>query len=208
MADTFKPMQQVNLFPQALKPTVDWLSPARMLFYLALLVSLLVGVTAISYWELGLAESELQVAAMRKASAESALTLFQESKLKSTLKPSAAENLAARIKSAKETLAVKTRVTYILGENRIGYGGGYSKFFEGLRRARVSGLTLREIRISEGARRIALAGEVLKAKQLPEYLANLSNETTFVGRRFEMLELYREKQSSRSMVFSLRTSEQ
>jgi hypothetical protein len=196
--------QQVNLLPEALKSTVDWLSPVKLYLYMGLFVTFLLAISAMGYWELERLEKALEVATSRKESAELALKHFRQ--LPKNLR--SGEGLAAQLKRANETLTMKSRIVDILEKNNLGYSLGYSRFFEGLRQAGVSGLNLHDIKITDGDNSIVLGGEVIKSTQLAEFLTRLGSEEAFVGRPFEMLELYREEASSRSIMFGLATQKE
>jgi len=195
-------IQQVNLYPEDMRPHIDWLSPSRMAVYVGGMIGFLCFISSVSFWFLSEARTGYEGAVLRKDTAELALSDF----IASESKPRIDKTLGRRIKNARDSLALKRRVLSLLEKNKMGYLGGYSSFFEGLARRHVKGLWLKDIKIVGGGEQIVLGGEAVNPKVLPEYLDELKYEEVFVGKRFDVLKFFRSESNSKSIEFVLATS--
>ncbi len=76
---------------------------------------------------------------------------------------------------------------------------------ESLAERHPSGLWLTAIEIAEGGREVALAGRMLNAPLLPEYLARLGGEPAFSGLAFRALEIHAGEDDLPGLEFSVST---
>ena len=99
--------------------------------------------------------------------------------------------LVSRLKDLERESSDKNRVLDLLGGKTLGNTAGFSTHLAALGRRNPDGLWLRQVRISDGGRRMALQGNALSADLVPRFIDALQLEPAFQGMAFEHLQIAR-----------------
>lgn len=177
--------QQINLFNPAFEPKKSYATtPALMAAFTGVALVLAVLVT--------LARSEVAALSAQAETVKATLTAREVSKATATaafVAPRKSEALQQQFEQATLSYANLQKVAGILDHGQAGEIRGYSPYFRALARRTSDGLWLTGLQIQGSGDSINLQGRALKASLLPGYLAGLSNETVFRGKKFAQLEL-------------------
>lgn len=194
-------MQQVNLYTEEFQPRKVKL-PLEQIILLGvatLVVLILVSVYlnhALTTMQTDIAERKQKAETMRQrveAMEAKAATLVRDESL-----ALANERLTQQLNARKDMIEVLDKVVV---KDDI----GYSSTLVALARQRVDGLWLTRISLGPAGRNMALEGETRSAEAVPQYLQNLRQEPSFVGRTFTLFDLKNDDAKGGAMQFRLKS---
>ena len=194
-------IQQVNLYQPGFERDQSWLSSLGLLTItggVAALLALLYAHALVSTWLQGRVVAGLEV---RKAEQTSRLEGLKQQAQSQTDD----QVLIAEIESLSQEVRAKQRLFEVLSPEAFANTDGFSSHLVALARQRIHGVWLREIRISDGGRRLALTGSTLAPAAVPELLEKLGREPSFSGREFRRFLLERAPDGSQAVDFALST---
>jgi hypothetical protein len=194
-------IQQVNLYQLGFEREQSWLSSVGILMItggVGALLLLLYAHLFVSTWLQGRVVAGLEA---NKAEQTSRLERLKEHAASQTDD----EVLIAEIESLSQEVRAKQRLSEVLSPEAFANTDGFSSHLVALARQRIHGVWLREIRISDGGRSLALTGSTLAPAAVPELLEKLGREPAFSGREFRRFLLERAPQGSQVVDFVVST---
>ncbi|HEB87741.1 MAG TPA: hypothetical protein ENI68_12115 [Gammaproteobacteria bacterium] len=192
-------MQQINLYQASLQKKKTRLSSQRLLMAMAFVSGLMLALGLVYTLQVRQLDAELATAQAAQAAKMAKLKTLQ-TQLQARHKD---KQLQARVDGLVLAISNRQKVLKVLGEQRFGNIGGFTKHVSGLARQRIPGLWLTQVRISQGGASLGMKGQALKAELLPRYLQRLSTEPVFAGKAFEMLLMSRDHDQPGRVDFEL-----
>ncbi len=194
-------IQQVNLYQPGFEREQSWLSSVGILMItggVGALLLLFYAQVLVSTWLQGRVVAGLEANKAEQTSRLAGLKEHAESQVDD-------EVLIAEIESLSQEVRAKQRLSEVLSPEAFANTDGFSSHLVALARQRIHGVWLREIRISDGGRSLALTGSTLAPAAVPELLEKLGREPAFSGREFRRFLLKRAPQGSQVVDFELST---
>ncbi len=191
--------QQINLYQERFHIKRLWLS-ANQVAAAALL--LLVAAAAGSL----LLEYRLDVAAERKLAIEA-----DRARLAAELAAANAElarlldddRIDRRIESTARQISARKKILNFVSDNRFGSGQGFSRYLVALSRLHVDDIWLSQIRFGQDF--VQIRGSALDAERVPGYFERFSGEPVFVGNRFDLFRVSRDREHDWKVDFEIAT---
>lgn len=193
-------VQQINLYQERFREQKLWVSATQVA------ATLLLVITAVAIWSfllhhdfeqaeqgnrLARAERDQLTAELETANAELAKLLEDN-------------QLDVRIENTARQISARKKVLNFVDANRFGSGQGFSDFLVALSNLHVDDIWLN--RISLGENFIQIRGSALNATQVPPYFDSFSGEPIFQGKRFDLFQLSRARESDWKVDFKIATS--
>lgn len=181
--------QQINLFLTPLKTKQERFSGRVIVAWSGGMMMLAVAITAFFGWQLQQRKTQLEQLSARTTHIESTMQ-----KIKSNTQVKSVDPLLAQQLSDLERLITQRSalVNVLTQKPEIKYDAqGYAAYFAALGRAHIEGLWLTGILVKSAGRDLLLQGKSLKPEQVPEYLAQLTQEPALRGIKFQIFALQR-----------------
>ncbi|MEX0740076.1 MAG: hypothetical protein WD071_12105 [Pseudohongiella sp.] len=177
--------QQVNLFLPELRPNREWLTAIRLGKTVAVVLLLMVLLSAWNYWQRSVLRAEMAVAEAEL----SAQTQRTEQIERDAASRSSNESLLRDIATRETRLQQSQELLEFLRNTTLGNSTGYSEYVKDLSRASFDGIWLTEFRISGGTDSVFLRGNALQTAMVPDYVGRLSgSQSSLQGRLFNRLQ--------------------
>lgn len=194
-------LQQVNLYQPMFRKQEKIFSAKTMMYVFFAAIGLFTLVYGYAHWNVNALESEL-VRLQDQQSKEMVRLEDLARRYPATQKSKKTENELAQLKSersAKEFL-IKT-----LSGRSIGNSKGFSEYLEGIARRRPAGMWLRRLELERGGEVIGIHGSSLRPELVPQFLQQLSKESSFSGSNFRIFEMQRDDKNRAMLNFTLRS---
>ena len=176
--------QQVNLLIDDLRPQRAVLTSAQALSGVAVFAVLLVSISAYQWFGISAVSGhretlsrQLATLADSNAKARASINLVEDPKLADT------------VADLRTQLQSRTLLTTVLTGSTNGRSAGFAERFDELASSTRPGLWLTDIELTDGGRRVRLAGMTTDPVLVPQFLKNLGSGSQFVGHRFDSFEL-------------------
>ncbi len=191
--------QQINLYQERFRPRRLWLS-ANQVANAALLL-LVIGAA----WSL-LLVYQLDAAADRKLAVEA-----DRAQLSVELAAANAElarllgddRIVRQIESTARQIAARKKILNFVNDNRFGSGRGFSRYLVALARLHIDDIWLSRIKFGQDF--VAIRGSALDAGRVPGYFERFSEEPVFVGNRFDLFRVSRDRDHDWKVDFEIAT---
>ncbi len=194
-------MQQVNLYTEEFQPRKVKL-PLEHIILLGVL-TLIVLVLAAAFLNHSLETTRAEVAE-RQQQADTMHKRVQvlEAKAATLVRD---ESLALANERLAQQLSARQDMIQVLDKVVVKDDAGYSSTLIALARQRVEGLWLTRISLGAAGRNMALEGKTRLAEAVPQYLQNLRQEPSFVGRTFTLFDLNSDDDQRGALRFRLKS---
>ena len=201
--------QSINLYSEALRPKVDWLSLNLVAGYIGIFLLTLITASVIDLWD------RRTVAMSAVSEATDLENLQQEIQSLEQLIQSRAKDpaLEADMQALEAVQKDKLTLRRFLDQEVPGNADGFSAYFADLARFHVRGLRLTEVELGRGGADVRLRGEVINGEYITNYIAGLDRSVVFQGKAFRNLDLDRTGRvkdglpDGQSLIFEIRTGE-
>ena len=201
--------QSINLYSEALRPKVDWLSLNLVAGYIGIFLLTLITASVIDLWD------RRTVAMSAVSEATDLENLQQEIQSLEQLIQSRAKDpaLEADMQALEAVQKDKLTLRRFLDQEVPGNADGFSAYFADLARFHVRGLRLTEVELGRGGADVRLRGEVINGEYITNYIAGLDRSVVFQGKAFRNLDLDRAGTvaeglpEGQSLIFEIRTGE-
>ena len=173
--------QSINLYSEALRPKVDWLSLNLFASYVGGVVLILVVLSAVDLWDQGAVATEV---ASETGQREVLLQDIQslEQLIESRAKDPALE---AEMQALEAVQKDKLTLRRFLDQEVPGNADGFSAYFADLARFHVRGLRLTEVELGQGGAAVRLRGKRFPAPPIAirfkRSIAGISGDKIFNG---------------------------
>lgn len=192
-------LQQINLYHPSLRKQQLRYSFNALMRAVVVSVLLVVGYSAVVYWQLQNSQTQLAELQQQQNSALQRLQQIQQQFASRQKDPA----LQRRVLQLEQELTNKQNVVGVLSGNEFGNTKGFIGHFTGLARQRLEGLWLTHLDISNGGLNLEIKGTTLQPELLPRYLQRLSAEQAFSGTEFKTLLMARQQAKPEWLDFSL-----
>ena len=196
-------MQQINLYQEQLRPQKKPFSAASMTISSCIFVVLLAMIYFYSAYQLSSVETRIQAIdndlANLRGQVETLVTQFpekQESKL-----------ITSEIARLSRELDKRQAIGRALEKHAIDNKRGFSDLLESLARQHIQGTWLTHVAINDGGESLSFEGLTYSSELVPAYIRQLSDEATFKGLVFNVLEMQRGEEGSDELQFQVATRE-
>lgn len=194
-------VQQINLYQERFREKRIWVSANQVALALALLIAV------VAVWSFVLQaqhenalERNLAIKADRdRMSGELAAA---NAELAALLEDN---QLDREIENTARQISARKKVLQFVSDNRFGSGQGFSGYLVALSNLDIDNIWLSQIHLAQGF--IRIRGSSLSAEQIAGYFARFSDESIFVGNRFDLFEVNRGKESDWKVDFEIATQE-
>ncbi len=191
--------QQINLYQERFHPRRIWLSANQVAA--AALLLLVVGAA----WSLLLAyrldaasERRLAIEADRaRLSAEFAVANGELARLLGD------DRIDRQIENAARQISARKKILNFVSDNRFGSGQGFSRYLVALSRLHVDDIWLSRIRFGQDF--VEIRGSALDAERVPAYFDRFREEPVFVGNRFDLFRVSRDREHEWKVDFEIAT---
>ncbi len=191
--------QQINLYQERFHPRRMWLSANQVAA--AALLLLVVGAA----WSLLLAyrldaasERRLAIEADRaRLSAELAVANGELARLLGD------DRIDRQIENAARQISARKKILNFVSDNRFGSGQGFSRYLVALSRLHVDDIWLSRIRFGQDF--VEIRGSALDAERVPAYFDRFREEPVFVGNRFDLFRVSRDREHEWKVDFEIAT---
>ena len=197
-------MQQVNLYTDEFKPKKVVL-PLEQMIVLPVMVILLF--VALSFWldhRLSVQESDISAMQVKNDEMSSRLDVLTERANKQRKD----ESLVSANQRLHAKLVARQQMIDMLDTVVVKDDEGFSGILLSLARQKLDKLWLNSIFIGASGKEMHIEGRTLNGDLVPQYLQNLRQEASFLGRTFTMFELNKNTANNKLLDFSLRSEEQ
>ncbi len=192
-------VQQINLYQERFREKRVWVSLNQLAATLAIVI---VVIAAWSFLLQGQHErarehnlaikSDRERMSAELAAANGELAVLLEDK-----------RLDRDIEYTARQISARKKVLKFVNDNRFGSGEGFSGYLVALSRLHVDDLWLSYIHLGQDF--IRIRGSSLSAEQVPGYFTRFSDQPIFVGKRFDLFEVNRGKDSQWKVDFEIAT---
>lgn len=195
-------MQQINLLQPELRTSQKRLPLNKALTYTGVLVAVIAVVSGVQWWQ-QYSQSQNLIAAKQ----DEKKLLKQIETVTSEIAAMSDDSDFKRVLLEKEQeLNNKTNVLTVLSGQKFGNTKGFAEQFTGLSRQHVDGLWITALNIHAGGSKLNIQGSTYSPEQVPRYLQNLGNETSFKGVEFKTFLMERDQGSSQ-VNFDIRSTQ-
>ena len=194
-------MQQINLYQPMFRREKKPFSAKTMLMMTLFFIAVFAAIYSYSLHQLGTLEvtlSNLDKGTTELRTQLEKLTKQFPAKAKSKL-------LATEIARLNEELEKRQEVKTALGQHSIENKRVFSKLLESLARKHVQGTWLTKVSIQDGGEALGFEGKTYSSELVPVYIQQLSEETSFSGLAFNVLELQRSEIDPLNLDFLVKT---
>ena len=194
-------MQQINLYQPMFRREKKPFSAKTMLMMTLFFIAVFAAIYSYSLHQLGTLEvtlSNLDKGTTELRTQLEKLTKQFPAKAKSKL-------LAAEIARLNGELEKRQEVKTALGQHSIENKRVFSKLLESLARKHVQGTWLTKVSIQDGGEALGFEGKTYSSELVPVYIQQLSEETSFSGLAFNVLELQRSEIDPLNLDFLVKT---
>ncbi len=192
-------VQQINLYQERFREKRVWVSLNQLAITLAIVI---VVIAAWSFLLQGQHErarehnlaikSDRERMSAELAAANGELAVLLEDK-----------RLDRDIEYTARQISARKKVLKFVNDNRFGSGEGFSGYLVALSRLHVDDLWLSYIHLGQDF--IRIRGSSLSAEQVPGYFTRFGDQPIFVGKRFDLFEVNRGKDSQWKVDFEIAT---
>lgn len=198
--------QQINLYLPEIRPRKDLVTAVRTLAVLALVVVLMVLVTAVGYWQRASLRSQLT-----DVQAQVAAQTSRTEELERQVAARATDQALVREMTAREQRLAQSEELYeFMRTTNLGNLTGFSAHLMDMSRASFPGLWLTSFSIRGNAEHVSLRGYAQEAAMLPDFVSRLSmGESEIRSKNFGRMSTTRltaEDGSDESYQFVLETN--
>ncbi len=191
--------QQINLYQERFHPRRLWFSAnqaaaaAALLFAVGAAWSLLLG------YQLDAAgERRLAIQADRdRLSAELAAANTELARLLGD------DRLDRQIEGIARQISARKKILNFVNDNRFGSGRGFSSYLVALSRLHVDDIWLSQIKFGQDF--VQIKGSALDAERVPGYFDRFREEPVFVGNRFDLFRVSRDRAHEWKIDFEIAT---
>lgn len=192
-------MQQVNLYPESLRPKKEWLTMANGIWVAAFIlfaVGLMVGW---SYWQVHGLKSSISGMQDEMATYQKSIAEYDQILASRTPDPQLLEDE----KNLKKSVENKTKLINQIDSLPLGSTRGFAKQLHALGEASLTGLWLTHIEVKKGGEAVSLQGKTTKAELIPAYLKQLKHSDVFVGKGFQLFAVNKDHKQKNILSFQL-----
>ncbi len=176
--------QQVNLFTPELRPRREPLTLGQLLMGWGVFAGVLVLLGSVSGFDVW------QLSSQRAETVEQwELLKATNQRLKASFSTAPDATLEAEVARLRRAQLERERLMALLEEYQVEQAQGFSGYLDDLATHRVEGMWLSAIALETGGRWIQLKGLTTDPAQVPEFLRQLSEGSSFDGHRFDAFEL-------------------
>ena len=193
--------QQINLYQPRFRKQEKVFSAESMLVVLVAAMVVLVGIYGYAKWNVVALANEkvrIQEQQVKEIARLEALAIKYPIKRKSRL-------IEQQLKDLQSERKAKQYLVDTLSGRSIGNSEGFSSYFAGVARQHLKGMWLHRLELESGGDVIGIYGSTLKPELLPQFLQALSKEDSFIGSKFQIFNMERDKENATAINFSLRT---
>ncbi len=194
--------QQINLYQPRFRKQEKVFSASSMLVVLVAAMVVLVGIYGYAKWNVTVLATEkirLQQQQVKEVAKLDRLAIEYPIKRKSRL-------VEQQLKDLQSELKAKQYLVDTLSGRSIGNSEGFSSYFAGIARQHLKGMWLQRLELESGGDVIGIYGSTLKPELVPQFLQALSKEDSFIGSKFQIFNMQRDKDNKAAINFSLRTT--
>ncbi len=179
--------QQINLYQANLRPQKIPFSTVNMLMLTAFFLVVFAGIYAYSLNQLGTFESNL--VGVDKSNKDLKIQIEKLTKQFPAIGKS--KLLSTEIARLNKELESRREVQKVLAQHSLENKRVFSALLESLARKHVKGTWLTNVSISDGGEAVGFGGKTYSSDLVPSYIQQLSEERSFSGLSFNVLELHR-----------------
>jgi MSHA biogenesis protein MshI len=179
--------QQINLYQANLRPQKIPFSTVNMLVLAAFFVVVFAGIYVYSLNQLGTLESNL--VGVDKSNNDLKIQIEKLTKQFPAIGKS--KLLSTEIARLNRELESRREVQKVLAQHSLENKRVFSALLESLARKHVKGTWLTKVSISDGGEAVGFGGITYSSDLVPSYIQQLSEERSFSGLSFNVLELRR-----------------
>lgn len=191
--------QQINLYQERFHPRRIWLSANQVAA--AALLLLVVGAAwslLLTYRLDAASERRLAIEADRaRLSAELAVANGELARLLGD------DRIDRQIENAARQISARKKILNFVNDNRFGSGQGFSRYLVALSRLHVDDIWLSRIRFGQDF--VEIRGSALDAERVPVYFDRFREEPVFVGNRFDLFRVSRDREHEWKVDFEIAT---
>ncbi|MDX1452181.1 MAG: hypothetical protein R3183_06450 [Oleiphilaceae bacterium] len=194
-------MQQVNLYTEEFQPRKVKLPLEQIILLTVVTAIILAGVSVLLNQSLANLQQDVQERQQQADTMRQRVSVM-ESKAATLVRD---ESLVLANERLAQQLAARRQMIEVLDKVVVKDDAGYSATLIALARQRVEGLWLTRILLGAAGKNMTLEGATTKADAVPQYLQNLREETSFIGRTFTLFDLNASDTKSGALSFRLRS---
>lgn len=195
-------MQQINLLQPEIRSSQKRLPFKKVVHYAGIVLAVISVITTVQWWQQYSQSQDLIAAKQEKAD-----ILKQIETITTEIASMSDDSNFKKVLLEKEQeLANKKNVLTVLSGQQFGNTKGFAEHLTGLSRQHVDGLWITALDIHAGGEKLNLQGSTFLPEHVPQYLQNLSKETSFKGVEFKTFLMERDKDSSR-VDFDIRSTQ-
>ena len=191
--------QQINLYQERFHQKRLWLSANQVAAAALLLLVIGAAWSFLLVYQLdAAAERKLAIEADRnRLSAELAVANAELARLLDD------DRLDRQIESTARQISARKKILNFVNDNRFGSGQGFSRYLVALSRLHVDDLWLSRIRFGQNF--VQIKGSALDAERVPGYFERFGEEPVFVGNRFDLFRVSRDREHEWKVDFEIAT---
>lgn len=193
--------QQINLYQPMLRQQKKPFSAASMLALTGFFIAVFAGIYAYSLSQLDTIETNLS--SIEKSTKDLQVQVDKLSKqfpgkTKSKL-------LSSEIARMNKELATRREIKNALSQHSLENKRVFSALLESLARKHVQGTWLTSVSIDDGGEALGFSGKTFSSDLVPFYIQQLSEEKSFSGLSFNVMELRRSEKDPLNLDFQVRS---
>lgn len=194
-------MQKVNLYSNEFRPVRVILPLSQILGYAGALVLVLVLLGIWMGYEVDQLQAELEDIQNTLDESKETESVLEEQLEAQRLD----ESLIRHNDRLQNQIEAREQLLSLLDSAVIEDFPGFSPYLVGLARQVPTNLWLSRILVAENGAQLELEGFSQEADSVPEYLKVLQSEPVFVGMSFSVFDVYRDKEESNELQFTLQS---
>jgi len=194
--------QQINLYRGRLIEQSEPLQCRQAGLLLLVVVTIASLFAGFSYWQLS--KSEQQLAVLEEEQKQ--LNVRVSELEKQYPEPRQNALLMEKIRRLEMQIVGQRQALHYFADKDSSSNATILTSLQGLARYPYQGLWLRRVRLMQEGKEVELAGSVLQAKQIPEYLQMISDKNIFGGKVFAELKVKRLQEQRNRIDFTLGSS--
>ncbi len=191
--------QRINLYQERFHHKRLWVSANQVAVAAALLLAVAVGWSFLLIYQLdAAAERRLAIEVDRqRLSAELAVANAELAQLLGD------DRIVRQIEYTARQISARKKILNFVNDNRFGSGQGFSSYLVALSRLHVDDIWLSQIRFGQNF--VQIKGSALDAERVPGYFDRFSEEPVFVGNRFDLFRVSRDRDHEWKVDFEIAT---
>lgn len=194
-------IQQINLYQPMFRPQKKPFSAGTMLVITAFFITVFIGIYAYSLHQLR--TIELNLSSIDKGTAELRNQIEKLNKQFPVIEKS--KLLTTEIARMNKELETRQEIKSALGQHSLENKRVFSALLESLARKHVQGTWLTKVSIGDSGEALGFEGKTFSSDLVPFYIQQLSEEASFSGLSFNVLELQRSENDPLNLDFLVRT---